>query len=163
MNDKPGKEKEVKYGDVIDLEKDMDSFYIVDVPGFGYAKVPERLKQEWREFLGKYASSRKTLRVVFHLIDARHGPTDEDENIMNQMGEILPNYVKYVLVLTKADKNVKGPSLKYSGKVSEDVMNLVEDAMERNNVRYAPILLTSAETKLGRDEMWKYLKLAAEL
>jgi len=163
VNDKPGREKEVKYGDVLETEKDMDSFYIVDVPGFGYAKVPDKLRRQWSLFLEEYAANRKTLRVVFHLIDARHGPTDEDQNIMHQMGEILPSVVKYVIVLTKADKNVKGPSPKNSGKVSEGVMNLVEKAMLENNVKNAPILLTSAETKLGRDEMWKYMKTAAEL
>jgi GTP-binding protein EngB required for normal cell division len=97
------------------------------------------------------------------LIDARHGPTQEDGNIMQQMGEILPKCVKYVIVLTKADKNVKGPSQTNTGKVSEDVMDLVTKAMEKNNVRNSPVVLTSAETKLGRDVMWKYMKLAAEL
>jgi GTP-binding protein len=163
VNDKPGKEKEVRYGDVLDTEKDLDSFYIVDVPGFGYAKVPDELKKEWSLFLADYAANRKTLRVVFHLIDARHGPTAEDNNIMKQMGEILPKAVKYVVVLTKSDKNVKGPSPKNSGKVSESVMNAVRDALKENGVKKAPILLTSAETKLGRDEMWKYMRLAAEV
>lgn len=153
----------MRYGDVLEGEKDGDSFYIVDVPGFGYAQVPDKLKKEWSHFLAQYAAERKSLRVVFHLIDARHGPTDEDNNIMKQMGEILPKVAKYVIVLTKADKNVKGPSPKYSGKVSENVMTLVEDAMKKNRVQMAPVILTSSETKLGRDEMWKYMRLAAEL
>ncbi len=153
----------MKYGDVVEAEKDVDSFYIVDVPGFGYAKVPDKLRRQWSLFLEEYAANRKTLRVVFHLIDARHGPTEEDKNIMHQMGEILPKVVKYVIVLTKADKNVKGPSPKNSGKVPETVLNLVKQAMQENNVKSAPVLLTSAETKLGRDEMWKYMKKAAEL
>lgn len=163
INDKPGREKEIKYGDVIDTEKDLDSFYIVDVPGFGYAKVPDKLKKEWSNFLADYAAHRTSLRVVFHLIDARHGPTDEDRNIMLKMGEILPDSVKYVVVLTKADKNVKGPNSRNTGKVPEVVMDSVKKAMVENGVGNAPIILTSAETKLGRDQMWKYLRLAAEI
>lgn len=162
VNDKPGREKEIRYGDVIDAEKDSDSFYIVDVPGFGYAKVPDKLKKEWSLFLAEYVANRETLRVVFHLIDARHGPTDEDENIMKQMSEILPKTVKYMIILTKADKNVKGPSTRNSGKVSENVMNSVQEAMRNYNIRDTRVVLTSAETKLGRDEVWKYMSLAAE-
>mmetsp|Transcript_1960 Transcript_1960/g.2198 ORF Transcript_1960/g.2198 Transcript_1960/m.2198 type:complete len:566 (-) Transcript_1960:145-1842(-) len=163
INDKPGKEKEVRYGDVVEGEVDEDSFYLVDVPGFGFAKVPDALRTQWSIFLSEYAANRKTLRVVFHLIDARHGPTDEDKNIMKQMGEILPKAVKYVIVLTKSDKNVKGPSAKNTGKVSEVVMNGVNEALKENKVTNAPVILTSAETKLGRDELWKYMRLAAEL
>lgn len=163
INDKPGREKEIKYGDVVDAQKDSDAFYIVDVPGFGYAKVPDKLKREWSDFLADYAAHRKSLRVVFHLIDARHGPTDEDQNIMFKMGQTLPKSVKYIVVLTKADKNVKGPNIKNTGKVSEVVMDSVKKAMVDNGVKNAPIVLTSAETKLGRDQMWKYLRLAAEL
>lgn len=152
----------MKYGDVLDSEKDNDSFYIVDVPGFGYAKVPDNLKKAWSLFLAEYVVNRPTLRVVFHLIDARHGPTEEDQNIMKQMGEILPNSVKYVIVLTKADKNVKGPSSTNTGKVSASVLESIEVAMKMNNLEKTPVVLTSAETKLGRDELWKYMRLAAE-
>ena len=86
VNDKPGREKEIRYGDDVEGEKDPDSFYIVDVPGFGFAKVPDKQRKEWADFLLQYTTTRKTLRVVFHLIDARHGPIDEDVSIMKQMG-----------------------------------------------------------------------------
>ena len=159
VNDKPGREKEVKYGDVVVGEKDDDSFYMVDVPGFGYAKVPEKLRREWSTFLDDYVTSRKTLRVVFHLVDGRHGPTSEDVSIMKRMVEILPSYAKYVIVLTKADKNVKGSSSQ--GKVSTDVLNDLRKSMADVQCK-APVLLTSAETKLGRDDLWRYMKEAAE-
>lgn len=162
VNDKPGKEKEVRYGDYVAGEKDPDAFYILDVPGFGFAKVPQKQRQEWSDFLAQYITTRKTLKVIFHLIDGRHGPIDEDNNIMKQMGEIKPDGVKYVIVLTKADKNVKGPNSTNAGKVSKDVLEKVRNAAQKNNVGSAPILLTSAETKLGRDDMWRYMRLAAE-
>lgn len=163
MNDKPGKEKEVKYGDAVLGEKDSDSFYILDVPGFGYAKVPEKQRQAWSTFLSEYVSSRKTLRVIFHLIDGRHGAIEEDIKIMKQMGEIKPGWVQYVVVLTKADKNVKVATTKNSGKVSTGVLENVRSALNAANLGGTPILLTSSETKLGRDDMWRYMSLAASL
>ncbi len=116
--------------------------------------------------MDEYLQYRETLRVVFHLIDARHGPTEEDGKIMQRIGRILGNQqnrAKYVVILTKADKNVKGATLeKNPGKVTKSVLSNVVETMKTNQVGYAPIILTSAETKLGRDEVWKYLRLAAE-
>lgn len=108
------------------------------------------------------------LRVIFHLIDARHGPTEEDCKIMQKVGAIMgseqqQNNAKYVIVLTKADKNVKGATSETNpGKVSESIREKLIDTMKANRVGYAPIVLTSAETRLGRDDVWKYLRLAAE-
>lgn len=163
VNDKVDREREIKYGDTVNGEMDGDSFYIVDLPGFGYAKVPEQKRKQWMAFMRQYIAERESLRVLFHLIDARHGPTDEDAAIMKQTGEILPSSVQYVIVLTKADKNVKGASsATAAGKVSDDVVQRVRDCMEVNGVRHAPLLLSSAKSKLGRDELWKYLRRAAE-
>lgn len=162
VNDKPGRGKEIKYGDKIDGEKDRDSFNIVDLPGFGFARVPEKQRQQWSEFMHQYLGQRKSLRVVFHLIDARHGPIDEDTTIMKRVSESLPKDVVYVVVLTKADKNVKGAAKTIAGTVSRDVMTSLRTTMRANNVGDAPVILTSAETKYGRDDMWRYLRLAAE-
>jgi len=167
VNDKPGREKEIRYGDEVGGKPDDDSFYLVDLPGFGFAKVPDEQKKKWASFMGEYLENRNKLKVVFHLIDSRHGPLDEDNNIMKQVSETLPSNVSYVIVLTKADKNVKGNSAKNGsdkpGKVSIDVMNKLREAMHDNNVGKAPVLLTSAENKLGRDEIWRYLRRAAEV
>lgn len=162
VNDKPGKEKEVRYGDNVVGEPDLDSFYLVDLPGFGFAKAPEALRQDWARFMAQYLSSRRTLRVVFHLVDGRHGPINEDAAIMKQVAESLPKNVAYVVVLTKADKNVKGASKQRPGQVSINVMNLLRQTMRENNVGNAPVIVTSSETKLGRDDLWRYLKHAAE-
>lgn len=162
VNDKPEREREIKYGDEIKGEKDPDSFYIVDLPGFGYAKVPQQQRQEWSDFFNDYLANRKNLKILFHLVDARHGPIDEDSRIMKQVGETLPKNVKYVVVLTKADKNVKGPSTTNSGKVARGTLETVRETMKANGVGNAPVLLTSSETKLGRDDLWRYLRLAAE-
>jgi GTP-binding protein len=172
VNDKPLKEKEIKYGDTIDGEPDDDTFYLVDLPGFGFARVPDAQRKDWANFMENYLSNRKSLKVVFHLIDSRHGPIDEDSNIMKQISTNLPKSVSYVVVLTKADKNIKknnsNPNINSSkrknqhGWVSSDVMTKVRDTMQSNGVGNAPVLLTSSETKLGRDHLWRYIRLAAE-
>lgn len=172
VNDKVGREREIKYGDVVEGEKDEDSFYIVDLPGFGYAKVPEAQRQEWLAFMHEYICNRKTLRCVFHLIDSRHGPTDEDAAIMQQLANDLPNgkdKVSYVVVLTKADKNVKGVASSASGgnsqkagKVPRAVMQQLRDVMNDSGLSKVPVIQSSSETKLGRDDLWRYLKHAAE-
>ena len=170
VNDKPDMERQIRYGDDVPGSKDRDSFYIVDLPGFGFAKAPQQQRQQWSNFMDEYLQGRKTLQAVFHLIDARHGPTDEDGKIMRKVGTILgqkqqarEHCPKYIIILTKADKNVKNAkSQSNPGKVSSKVMEKVIQKMIENRVGYAPIVLTSAETRLGRDEVWKYLRFAAE-
>jgi len=167
VNDKPGREREIKYGDVLDSEKDLDSLYLVDLPGFGFAKVPAYQRQEWSRFMVQYMETRPSLRVLFHLIDARHGPTEEDERIIEQVGLSLPHRgsnmkkVQYVMILTKADKNVKGKK-RNAGKVAPAVLESLRTLLKANKLGSAPMLITSAETKLGRDDVWRYLRLAAE-
>jgi GTP-binding protein len=162
VNDKPGREKEIKYGDIVSGQMDRDSFYLVDLPGFGFARVSDAQRKEWASFMADYLSNRKSLKVVFHLIDSRHGPIDEDGRIMKQVGEGLPKNVAYVIILTKADKNVKGSTKDNLGKVSRTVMESLRTVMRENNVGNAPVLLSSSESKLGRDDLWRYLRLAAE-
>ena len=113
--------------------------------------------------MSQYITTRKTLRVLFHLVDARHGPTEEDSKIMKLVGEILPKQVTYIVVLTKADKNVKGASKINGGKVTQTVMQKLRDTMNQYKVGKSPVILTSSETKLGRDDLWRYLRRAAEV
>merc|ERR1712157_20840 len=100
VNDKVDIEKELKYGDEIRGEKDLDCFYLVDLPGFGYSKVPQNVKESWYSFMKEYISCRTSLTTVFHLIDSRLGPTTEDSKMMSYIGQYLPSSVSYVVVLT---------------------------------------------------------------
>jgi ribosome biogenesis GTP-binding protein YsxC/EngB len=161
VNDIPGREKEFRYGDDVIGEKDRDSFYIVDLPGFGFARVPQKQRDEWSAFMEEYIKTRQNLKVLFHLVDGRHGPIDEDARIMKLVGGNLRQSVEYVVVLTKADKNVKGANANNTGKVSKGVMTKLRETMKANKVGNAPVILTSAETKLGRDGIWRYLSKAA--
>lgn len=75
--------------------------YMVDMPGYGYAKVSKTQKKEWDKLIRSYLRGRPNLRCVYVLVDARHGLKDSDQEIMSMLDEAA---VSYQVVLTKADK-----------------------------------------------------------
>ena len=88
---------------------------------------------------------------------------DEDVRTMEECADFFgpgagKDKAQYVVVLTKADKNDK----RGDGKVSDKVVEEVRGKMREAGVGGCPIILTSAETKMGRDDVWRYLRLAAE-
>jgi ribosome biogenesis GTP-binding protein YsxC/EngB len=147
---RPGKTQQLNYF-AVNADSD-NSFYIVDMPGVGYAKVPGELRREWEGLFRSYISSRASLRVLFHLVDGRHGPLGEDLAVMELMRDLRPG-ARYVLVLTKADKR--------QNSVSRIVIDKTIAALREAGVPRTPIIATSASSKLGRDDMWRYLRLAA--
>jgi GTP-binding protein len=78
-----------------------EEFYLVDLPGYGYAKVPEQIKTGWRKLVEEYISSRKNIKLVFELMDSRHDPTYLDQLMITWLEYYELNYA---IVLTKADK-----------------------------------------------------------
>ena len=75
--------------------------YLVDLPGYGYAKAPEKMVRQWQAVLKTYLRGRPNLRRVFLLIDSRHGIKDEDSEIMKMLDI---SAVPYQIVLTKTEK-----------------------------------------------------------
>ena len=78
-----------------------EEFYFVDLPGYGYAKVPEQIKTGWRKLVEDYISTRKNIKLVFELMDSRHDPTYLDQLMINWLEYYELNYA---IVLTKSDK-----------------------------------------------------------
>lgn len=78
-----------------------NKLYLVDLPGYGYAKAPEKMVRQWQAVLKTYLRGRPNLRRVFLLIDSRHGIKDEDLEIMKMLDI---SAVPYQIVLTKIDK-----------------------------------------------------------
>lgn len=152
VSGRPGKTQQFNY--FLVNENDPNSqFYIVDLPGVGYAKVPKQIQMEWMFFMQQYFQNRVSLRLVFHLIDGRHGPMADDQLVMAEMGAIRGAFV-YVIVLTKMDKTAKQ-------KAKQSVLDSTRAALQKNGCADdLPIVLTSAESKLGRDEMWRHLQAA---
>lgn len=117
-----------------------NKLYLVDLPGYGYAKAPEKLVKQWQVVLKTYLRGRPTLRRVFLLIDSRHGLKKEDREIMKLLDE---SAVTYQIVLTKIDK------------ISEKALSAVSVAITEELKKHAAAmpepLATSSEKKIGLD------------
>lgn len=91
----PGKTQTINFFDV------NNKVYFVDLPGYGYAKVPKGTKEQWRKVMTAYLSNRGPLKLVVQLLDARHPPTDKDLDMLALLDEAE---VPTLLVATKIDK-----------------------------------------------------------
>lgn len=91
----PGKTQSLNFYRVNDL------FFLVDLPGFGYARVPVKEQERWRELIEGYLARDERLRGVVHLVDARHSPTDLDHQMLGYLASLE---VPALVVLTKMDK-----------------------------------------------------------
>lgn len=79
----------------------VDEIFIVDLPGYGYAKVSKSEKERWAELIEGYLHDERKLALVFQLIDMRHAPTKDDLHMINFL---IESELPFVIVLTKADK-----------------------------------------------------------
>lgn len=86
---------------LINLYLINEAFFLVDLPGYGFAKAPKQEKQKWAEMIEGYLKSSENLKRVFQLVDVRHAPTEDDQ----LMVEYLRHYdIPFTVVATKADK-----------------------------------------------------------
>ena len=117
-----------------------DAFYFVDLPGYGYAKVPEETKAKWGRMIEKYLNTSKMLKAVFLLIDMRHEPSGNDVQMYDW---IVSCGFSPIVLLTKADKLSK----------NEQAKNL---ALIRKKLRVREstvVIPVSAEKKTGIEEV----------
>ncbi|PKM82978.1 MAG: YihA family ribosome biogenesis GTP-binding protein [Firmicutes bacterium HGW-Firmicutes-14] len=118
-----------------------DNFYFVDLPGYGFAKVPRDVKAQWGKMIEGYLLNRENLRAVIQLIDIRHAPSQEDV----QMHDWLKHYgIPAILAVTKADKLPRS-------KINKHV-KLIMDSLKP--FPGTPVVVFSAETGQGKDELW---------
>jgi GTP-binding protein len=115
------------------------AFYFVDLPGYGYARVPVAIKSEWGPMIETYLASRETLVLSIAIIDARHGPTKLDLQLKDWLES---NQQKFIVVATKADK-LSNNQLRASLKSSEELFG------EHKVIPY------SAITRRGAERIWK--------
>ena len=116
--------------------------YLVDMPGYGYAKAPKTAVRGWTRLIGDYLKGRRELKRVFLLIDARHGVKANDRETMKLMDV---SAVSYQAVLTKADKP-KASEL-------EEVIAKVAAELAKHPAAYPQILATSSRTGMGIAEL----------
>lgn len=136
---KPGKTQTLNFY----LINEMVHF--VDVPGYGFAKVPKSERDAWGRMMQTYLTSREQLRAVLMIVDLRHPPSKDDVT----MYEYLKHYdLPVIVIATKADKIPKGKWQKHKKVVRETLDMDQEDE----------VVLFSSETGQGKDEVWGILQ-----
>lgn len=135
----PGKTQTINFYNV---NKEL---YIVDLPGYGYAKVSKEVSKAWGPMIENYLHTSQELRMVFLLIDVRHKPTDNDVQMYKW---ILANGFSPVIVATKADK-VKRSQLPKNLNELKNTLKVIEGV---------PIVPFSAVTKRGADKIWELIE-----
>lgn len=128
----PGRTQEINYFTV------GESHYLVDLPGYGFAKAPIPIVEKWQRLLKAYLSGRATLRRAFLLIDMRHGVKDVDAEIMRLLNQ---SAVTFQVVLTKADK--------INSKDQDKTLAQVRAALAKHPAAYPELVVTSSEKGLG--------------
>lgn len=123
-----------------------DAWYIVDLPGYGFAKRSKKVQEQITDMINTYILHREQLVNVFLLIDIRHDPQKIDREFMNWLGE---NGVPFSIVFTKADK--LGPVRAKQN--AQKYMKTLLDEWEE----LPPYFITSSEKKTGRDEVLDYI------
>lgn len=122
-------------------------WYIVDLPGYGYAARGKDQRESFRKMISEYVTGRRQLACLFVLIDVRHEPQKIDLAFLDFCGE---NGVPIAIVFTKADK--------VSHKVADYNMSLFRKALLERWEELPPLFLTSAEKKTGRDEILDFIE-----
>jgi GTP-binding protein len=123
------------------------SWHLVDLPGYGYARVSKTSKAKFQKFITNYFSQRKQLVSGFVLVDIRHEPQPIDMEFMEWLGE---NGVPFSIVFTKADK-LKPNAIKES--VEAYRSKLLEGVWEE----FPPYFVTSATNSAGKEELLNYI------
>lgn len=135
----PGKTRSINYY-MID-----DKFYLVDLPGYGYAKTSLKERKYWGKIIQEYLTVSGHIRLGIHFIDSRHDPTDLDIQLNSMLRE---SEIPYIVLLNKTDK------LKQSeiSKARKQIISFFPELLPGEN-----LILHSAVKKTGRKDILKYL------
>lgn len=117
-------------------------WYLVDLPGYGYAKTSMENRKKWRNMIEDYLLKRVNLLTVFVLVDSRLEPQKIDLEFINFLGE---NQVPITLIFTKTDKQ--------SAKKTEESLERFKESLSEYWEELPEIILTSSEKRVGRDEV----------
>ena len=134
----PGKTQTINFYNI------NDAMYLVDLPGYGYAKASEEVKAKWGKMIENYLHTSKQLKAVFLLIDIRHDPSANDRMMYEWM--VYQGFAP-IIIATKLDK-IKRSQIQKNVKVIREGLNVQPGTT---------IIPFSAETKQGRDEIWKLI------
>ena len=134
----PGKTQTINFYNI------NDAMYLVDLPGYGYAKASEEVKAKWGKMIENYLHTSKQLKAVFLLIDIRHDPSANDRRMYEWM--VYQGFAP-IIIATKLDK-IKRSQIQKNVKAIREGLNVQPGTT---------IIPFSAETKQGRDEIWELI------
>lgn len=135
----PGKTQTINYYNI------NGEIYLVDLPGYGYAKVSEKEKEQWGKLVERYLHGSIQLKAIFLLIDIRHAPSENDRMMYRW---ILEQGFMPVIIATKLDK-LKRSQVPKQLKVLKEGLKLVPGTK---------LIPFSSVTKQGREEIWEYVE-----
>ena len=133
---KPGKTQTINFYNI------NEAVYLVDLPGYGYAKVSEQEKIQWGQLIERYLHGSKQLKAVFLLIDIRHDPSANDKMMYDW---IVAQGYNPIIIATKLDKITRS-------QIQKQVKAIKEGLKLQPGTVVIPF---SAETKQGREEIWE--------
>lgn len=122
-------------------------WYLVDLPGYGYAKVSKQSKKTFQQFITDYFKKRRELVCAFVLVDIRHEPQKIDLEFMQWLGE---NAIPFAIVFTKADKLTEKQIQEHVASYSEILLQQWEEML--------PYFITSSENRLGKEDLLSYIE-----
>ena len=114
---KPGHTRSINFFDI------DNKFYLVDLPGYGFAKVSEEEKEKWQSLINDYLHYRANLKGIVMIVDARHKPTGQDQMMLNWIREFR---IPKIIAATKADKLSNNEKAKQK-KVIKNTLGLIEE------------------------------------
>jgi GTP-binding protein len=123
-----------------------DNWYLVDLPGYGYAKVPKTQREKFEQFISEYILTRQNLMNVFVLVDCRHSPQKIDLEFMEWLGE---NGIPFSIVFTKLDKLKPNEKKKFLPVYQKEMLKVWEEM--------PPVFITSSSTGEGKEELLEYI------
>ena len=146
----PGKTQLINHFEIktISDNRKEKRWYLVDLPGYGFAKISQRSRRRWEQMIENYIRKRENLIHLFVLIDSRHSPQKIDLDFINKLGEWKRSFA---VVFTKADKNKPQATTRN--------VNLFMQALEESWTEPPPFLISSAITKEGRNEILNYINM----
>jgi len=140
ISGQPGKTQTLNYYNV------DDAWYLVDLPGYGYARIAKRTRIHWREMINSYLTERPNLQCAFLLIDSCIPPQEKDIEFANWMGE---NRVPFVLVFTKNDKKKSHKNLNFFADFKKEFLKHWNEMPQ--------YFITSSKVKTGREEIREFI------
>ena len=135
----PGKTQTINFYNI------NDELYLVDLPGYGYARVSEKEKEQWGKMIERYLHSSAQLKAVFLLIDIRHAPSANDKMMYRW---VIEQGYQPVIIATKLDK-IKRSQVQKHDKMLKEGLSLVPGTK---------VIPFSSTTKQGRDEIWELIE-----